>query len=100
MGGCIDRDYSRFGDVWAWARVHEDSELYRYGVRICPWWAKKRVESVRFRADNNDYWGGGVVTVFYRRPRQLLGPWPTRSKRIPAGQHYTETLNKLLRHRP
>lgn len=92
----MSEEISRFGDVWAYSNWHEDSDLWKYGVRICPWWTRKRIESVRFRPANGDYWNGGEITVFYRRPGQRLGPFASRTKTVAAGPHFSEVIRSLL----
>lgn len=105
---------SRFGDVWHtpepdWYRrlcgmggpPHDRNAIVRYARRLLPWWARELMTSVRYRADDlsrdqsvvyakhlgNPY-NQGTLTVFYRRPNQVLGPYLSKSRRLIDGEYF------------
>jgi hypothetical protein len=105
---------SRFGDVWHtpepdWYRrfcggdgpPYDRCPIVRFARSMAPWWARDLVMSVRYRADElsadqsvvyakhlgNPY-ERGTLTVFYRRPNQVLGPYLSKSRRLVDGEYF------------
>lgn len=101
-----DSLYSRMGDVLAYRRYPENSDLWRYGYRKADWWIKPRLDGVRFRPDltaqqdlsreeggvyEYDYCNG-TITLFYGSSYGV--PARQRSFRLEGTRHYLETISQ------
>jgi len=82
-----DKNYSTFGDVHC---SEKTDALFQRGLKLLPTSERRRAVSVRYRpcATIGNQYEEGTLTIFFRRPRQLLGPWRYRSARLERGEYF------------